>query len=96
MLWCTLSIEIMYVIYYADIMQVTITKLRQDLFRLMDKVLSGETVQFTYKGATLQVVPENQTSKLSRLTRQTVTAPGGDVQLFKEMEEEWVKDWAEL
>lgn len=86
----------MYVIYYADIMQVTITKLRQDLFRLMDKVLSGETVEFTYKGATLQVVPENQPSKLSRLTRQNVTDPGGDVQLFKGMEEEWEKDWAKL
>lgn len=77
-------------------MQVTITKLRQDLFRLMDKVLSGETVEFTYKGATFQVVPENQPSKLSRLTRQTVTAPGGDLQLLKAMEEDWEKDWAEL
>jgi antitoxin (DNA-binding transcriptional repressor) of toxin-antitoxin stability system len=86
----------MYVIYYADNMQVTITKLRQDLFRLMDKVLSGETVEFTYKGATLQVVPENQPSRLSRLTRQTVTAPGGDAQLLKEMEQDWEKDWAEL
>jgi antitoxin (DNA-binding transcriptional repressor) of toxin-antitoxin stability system len=85
-----------YVIYYTDIMQVTITKLRQDLFRLMDKVLSGETVEFTYKGATLQVVPENQPSKLSRLSRQTLTAPGGDVQLLKEMQGEWEKDWAEL
>lgn len=86
----------MYVIYYADIMQVTITKLRQDLFRLMDKVLSGETVEFTYKGATLQVVPENQPSKLSRLTRQKVTDPGGDVRMLDEMEGEWQKDWAEL
>ena len=86
----------MYVVYYADIMQVTITKLRQNLFRLMDKVLSGETVEFTYKGATLQVVPENQPSKLSRLTRQTVTAPGGGAHLLKEMEGEWEKDWAEL
>jgi len=77
-------------------MQVTITKLRQDLFRLMDKVLSGETVEFTYKGATLQVVPENRPSKLSRLSRQTLTAPGGDVQLLKEMQGEWEKDWAEL
>lgn len=77
-------------------MQVTITKLRQDLFQLMDKVLSGETVEFTYHGATLRVVPENRPSKLSRLTRQTVTASGGDGQLLKEMEQDWEKDWAEL
>jgi len=82
-------------------MQVTITKLRQDLFRLMDRALEGELVQFTHKGVVFQIVPELVPDKLARLTRQTVVAPGGDPSqagkdLLEEMEAEWRKDWAEL
>ena len=82
-------------------MQVTITKLRQDLFRLVDRALEGEPVQFTYKGVVFQIVPEKAPDKLARLIRQTVVAPGSELgqagkELLKEMEAEWQKDWAEL
>jgi antitoxin (DNA-binding transcriptional repressor) of toxin-antitoxin stability system len=78
-------------------MQVTITKLRQDLFRLMDRALEGELVQFTHKGVVFQIVPETVPDKLARLTRQTVVAPGdAATDLLKEMEAEGQKDWAEL
>lgn len=82
-------------------MRVTITKLRQDLFRLADMALEGKPVQFTYKGALLHIVPEVKPSKLKQLVRQSVTAPrkrldraGRD--LLKQMQAEWEKDWAEL
>jgi prevent-host-death family protein len=82
-------------------MHVTITKLRQDLFRLMDRALEGEPVQFTHKGVVFRVVPETAPDKLSRLARQTVVASGGDPpqagkDLLEEMEAEWQRDWAEL
>jgi prevent-host-death family protein len=80
-------------------MQVTITKLRQDLFRLIDRALEGEPVEFTHKGVVFHVVPEKTPDKLARLTRQSVVAPGGDAaeaDLMKEIEAEWQQDWAEL
>jgi prevent-host-death family protein len=85
-------------------MQVTITKLRQDLFRLIDRALEGEPVEFTHKGVVFQILPESSPDKLARLTRQTVVAAPGvtptgeaaETDLLKEMEAEWQKDWAEL
>lgn len=79
-------------------MRVTITKLRQDLFRLIDRALNGEPVEFTHKGVVFQILPESSIDKLARLTKQTIVAPGaGKGDLLKEMEEEeWQKDWAEL
>jgi antitoxin (DNA-binding transcriptional repressor) of toxin-antitoxin stability system len=82
-------------------MHVTITKLRQDLFRLVDRALEGEPVQFTHKGIVLQIVPESVPDKLGRLTRQSVVAPGGELGdagrgLLQEMEAEWQNDWADL
>jgi len=85
-------------------MQITITKLRQDLFRLIDRALEGEPVEFTHKGVVFQILPESAPDKLAQLTRQTVVGPPGftptgeaaEAELLKEMEAEWQKDWAEL
>ena len=79
----------------------TITKLRQDLFRIMDQALEGEPVQFLHKGVVFQVVPEVKPDKLARLSRHTVLAPGSEFgeagkDLLQEMEAEWQADWAEL
>ena len=79
----------------------TITKLRQDLFRIMDHALEGEPVQFMHKGVVFQVVPEVVPDKLARLTRHTVLAPGAEISqvgkdLLQEMEAEWQADWGEL
>jgi prevent-host-death family protein len=81
--------------------KVTITKLRQDLFRLMDSVREGEPLEFSYKGTVFHVVPEAKPAKLAKLTRQTVVARSGDLEgasraMFAEMQAEWEKDWAEL
>jgi antitoxin (DNA-binding transcriptional repressor) of toxin-antitoxin stability system len=82
-------------------MEVTITKLRQDLFRLADRARIGEPVQFIYKGTVFHLVAESRPSKLANLTRQNVVAPKTDLShankdLLKEMEAEWQKDWSEL
>ncbi len=82
-------------------MRVTITKLRQDLFRLVDQAMRGEPVEFVYKGVLFHVVPETKPSKLAKLTGQPVVASGADWgqvsrDLLKEMESEWEKDWSEL
>jgi hypothetical protein len=77
----------------------TFTKFRRDLFHLADQALQGETVEFIHKGVVFKVVPATRTPKLSRLKRETVLAPGTDLDtadLFKEMEAEWQKDWSEI
>lgn len=92
----------MYICYRDDIaMEVTISKLRQNLFQLVEKALSGEPVQFVHKGVVFEIKPETAPDRLSRLTRQTIVAPGGDIaeagkELLKEMEAEWEQDWADL
>lgn len=88
-------------LWYTIVMQVTITKLRKDLFKLVDQALGGASLQFIYKGVIFSIVPERKASKLAKLTRQTIVAPKAELDqanraLFKEMEAEWEKDWAEL
>jgi hypothetical protein len=82
-------------------MKVTITQFRQDLFKLVNKALDGEPLEFVHKGIVFRVVPEKKVSKLSRLTTETIVAPETDweqvsKELLAEMEAEWEKDWAEL
>ena len=82
-------------------MQVTITRLRQDLFKLADRALTGEPVQFTYKGVVFSLAPEAKPSRLAKLTKQNIVVPKAEIEsasaeLFKEMEGEWERDWSEL
>jgi hypothetical protein len=83
-------------------MQVTITKFRQDLFRLADEAIGGKPVQFVYKGVVFRVVPEgSQMNKLDRLVAQSTVDTDVDLEqagkeLAAEMEAEWVKDWSEI
>lgn len=83
-------------------MPVTITKFRQDLFRLADEAINGKPVQFVYKGVVFQVVPEmKRKEKLDGLVGQATLAPDVDLEqagkeLAAEMEAEWLKDWSEI
>ena len=90
-----------YIFWYHQIMQIGITKLRQDLFRLADQALAGEPVSFMYKGVILRLVPDGKPSKLSRLTPRAVVVPktqlsAPEQKMMQEMEKEWEQDWAEL
>jgi hypothetical protein len=83
--------------------QVTITKFRQDLFRLADEAIGGERVEFVHKGVVFQVLPEatQASSKLDRLVGQPTLVPDVDLEqagkeLAAEMEAEWVRDWSEI
>jgi antitoxin (DNA-binding transcriptional repressor) of toxin-antitoxin stability system len=84
---------------YTMAMPVNITKFRRDLFQLAEQALKGEPVEFIHKGVVFKVVPATRTPKLSRLPRETVVAPGANLdttELLKEMESEWQKDWSEI
>jgi antitoxin (DNA-binding transcriptional repressor) of toxin-antitoxin stability system len=84
---------------YTMVMPVNITKFRRDLFQLADQALKGEPIEFIHKGVVFKVVPATSTPKLARLARETVTAPGSDLdttELLKEMEAGWQKDWSEI
>lgn len=79
----------------------TISELRREIFKAADRALEGESVAFTHKGKTLHVVAEERPSRLARLTRCTLVAPGTDLdkasgELLGEMQREWEADWAEL
>jgi prevent-host-death family protein len=84
---------------------VTVTEFRRNLFKLLEKVIAGETVEVTHRGTTIRiVVPERRTSRLERLTPRTVTNPElteaqqleAERKLRTEMLAEMEKDWAEL
>ncbi|MEO7143395.1 MAG: hypothetical protein ABI165_07810 [Bryobacteraceae bacterium] len=82
-------------------MKTTITSLRRELFKLADRALEGEPLEFTHRGVVFHVIPENKPSKLARLSASKVVRPGTDAgqasrELLKEMESEWEKDWSEL
>jgi prevent-host-death family protein len=87
---------------YTRGMSLTATQFRKDLFSVLDRVSKGETVEITYKGSTLKVVPSPPKSKLARLKKRDIllcdpdSIIGSDPELMAEMEAEWEKDWRDL
>lgn len=86
---------------YTQSVKVTITQFRKDLFRLVDRAIAGEPLEFVHRGVVLRVESRAKPSRLSGLTGQPVIAPGSDLErasreLLQEMQSEWEQDWAEL
>jgi len=87
-------------------MKVTITEFRKNLFKLVEKVIAGESVEFVHQGTTIRlVVPEgSNSSKLDRLTPRQIANPemsekdhqAAQRQMQAEMLTEIEKDWAEI
>lgn len=86
-------------------MKVTITEFRNNLFKLVEKVIAGESVEFVHQGTTIRlVVPEGNSSKLDRLTPRQITNSEmtekehetAERQMRQEVLEEIEKDWADL
>ena len=87
-------------------MKVTITEFRQNLVKLVERVIAAETVEFVHQGTTVRlVVPEGgTTSKLDRLTPRQITNPdlsekqhrASEKKLQAEMWAEIEKDWPEI
>ena len=86
-------------------MKVTITEFRKDLFKLVERVIAGESVEFVHRGTTIRlVVPEGPASKLDRLTPRQITNTAltedehraAERKLRAEILAEMEKDWAEI
>ena len=95
----------MYTVLYANAVRVNITEFRKNLFKLADRVIAGETVEFVYRNSRIQLVmPETNSSKLDRLTPRKIVNPkltekqhqAADRKLQKEIQAELAKDWAEI
>ena len=92
----------MYVPRYTEDVQVTITRFRQDLFRLADEAMRGESVRFVYKGVEFQLIPATtKIRKLDRLVAQPTLEPDVDLEqagkeLAAEMESAWLTDWSAI
>ena len=84
----------------------TITEFRRNLFKIVERVIDGETVEFVHQGTTVRlVIPEGSApSKIERLTpRQTANVKMTEKQqrtaekkLQTKMWAEIEKDWAEI
>jgi hypothetical protein len=48
--------------------RVPITQFRRDLFRLVERALEGEPLEFTYRGVVFKVESEVKPSRLAHLT----------------------------
>jgi antitoxin (DNA-binding transcriptional repressor) of toxin-antitoxin stability system len=86
-------------------MTTTITEFRNNLFKLVEKVIAGESVEFVHRGTTIRlVVPEGRSTKLDRLTPRQITNPdmtdaqhrAAERKMQAEMQAEMQKDWADI
>ncbi len=87
-------------------MQVTITEFRRNLFRLVERAIAGETVEFVHQATTVRLtIPERSVlSKLDRLTPRQTANPkmrekqqrAAEKKLKAEMWAEIEKDWAQI
>jgi len=90
--------------YTAD-MRVTITEFRKNLFKLVERVIAGESVEFVHLGTTIRlIIPEARPSKLERLTPRQISNPKmteedqreAERKLQAEIQSELLKDWSEI
>ncbi len=87
-------------------MKVSITEFRKNLFKLVERVIAGETVEFVHQGTTVRlIVPEGSAaSRLDRLTPKQILNPqmtkkqhrAAERKLQADMWAEIERDWAEL
>lgn len=74
-------------------MRITPTKLRQNVYAILDEVLEkGTPVEIVRKGKVLKIVPEQKTSKLDRIKGIGKLWVGDPDDIFKI---DWMKDWRE-
>ncbi|MGA2773517.1 MAG: type II toxin-antitoxin system Phd/YefM family antitoxin [Bryobacteraceae bacterium] len=75
-------------------MRVTASKLRENVYRILDEAIAtGVPVEVVRKGKLLKIVPDKPVSKLDRLkTRKNIFV--GDVEDIIGMD--WSKEWTEL
>jgi hypothetical protein len=86
-------------------MEVPITKFRQEIFNLANRVLEGDEIWVRHKGRRLKLVSEDgPRSRLRRLTPMKILNPAfGNLndpalkaEAMAEMERAWERDWSIL
>lgn len=71
-------------------MIVAATKLRQNLYRILDEILdSGIPVKINRKGEILMIIPEKKKSKLERLTEHNTIVGDPDSIIKISFDNEW-------
>lgn len=78
------------------------TELRRSLFKVLERVLAGDTVEIAYKGSCVRLSPGGATSKLARAKPQNIllcdpdSIIHSDAKLAAKMKAAWRKDWKKL
>ena len=74
-------------------MRVTASKLRADIYNILDQTLkTGVPVEVVRKGKILRIVPEKKRLKLSKLKKRNYIV--GDPEDLVHMD--WLHEWSEL
>ncbi len=71
-------------------MKVTASKLRENVYRILDQVLqSGTPVEIQRKGRTLKIVSEESPKKMSRLIRRNIIQGRAEDLIHLDWSKEW-------
>jgi hypothetical protein len=73
-------------------MKVTASKLRENIYGILDQALEGVPVEVVRKGKILRIIPEVKPDKLSRLKKRNCIV--GDPDDIVHMD--WLSEWTEL
>jgi hypothetical protein len=73
-------------------MKVTASKLRENIYGILDQALEGVPVEVVRKGKILRIVPEVKPDRLSRLKKRNCIV--GDPDDIVHMD--WLSEWTEL
>lgn len=73
-------------------MPITASKLREDVYRILDAVIeTGLPVEVVRKGTVLKIVPEKTVSKLARLKKRNVFVGNPEDIIGMDWSKEWTK-----
>ena len=71
-------------------MALTASKLRQDVYRILDQILeTGIPVEIERNGRTLRIVPDDPPTKLSRLVRREVMREDPEAYVHVDWSDAW-------
>jgi antitoxin (DNA-binding transcriptional repressor) of toxin-antitoxin stability system len=73
-------------------MKVSASRLREDIYSILDRALAGFPVEVVRKGRVLRILPEEKPSKLARLKKRPCVV--GNLESIVHMD--WTKEWSEL
>ncbi len=79
-------------------MELNATDLRRNLFKVLDRALRGESVEITYKGSKLRLVPPAGGSKLAGAVRRHAllvdpqSIVESDANLMADLNKKWARD----